>query len=79
MDEFPWDIVYGRGIYFDGESPIHTGSNPFFDNGFFERVASYRTDSDIYIPYGKIFEKGQQSEPKYYEMTDWEKSIADIG
>jgi len=45
-----------RYIYFTLESPINTKENISSFVDFFNWTASYRTDSDIYKPYGKILQ-----------------------
>ena len=71
--------VKGKRIYMGGESPIHSGVNQVFNDGFFDLTATYRTDADVYMPYGSFFIRGQVPENKYFQLLDWSPSDQDIG
>ena len=52
------NITYTKGDQiwagFQLESPVHGGGYEAVD-GIFDWVATYRRDSDIYVPYGKFY------------------------
>ena len=41
-----------RWIYFNMESPPHTGLKPVLYNGMFNWTMTYRVDSEFFVPYG---------------------------
>lgn len=58
-------------LFYIMESPIRTNSSYWeIFNGCFQATATYRKESDVYFPYGRIQKKGKKS---VYKVTDRER------